>query len=355
MPLPFLITSGPLSVALVCRLPQSGILQAEVDKVNRELIEWQRLIEHQRAAINLQETKVESAASTVDVVTQRHDELDDRCQLLERDIALKDKAIAALHDREQNAHEQIRAVEHLHHRSQKSNAELEARLKVLEGTCTGLSDQLNERMGEIKTLGGVKKSQRHLQNEVDRMKVDNARLVKMLSSTREYAEFVQRAYAQSDVAYVQHGSPLVDLRIITEDYLVTAQQRGGAADRPLGDAKSEFAHWIPADILHYARECRTRYLPAVPDDSFGNFLHAMHLRWRAHENRVLNKRELQHDREKQDMFRQVAQRKPHDVAKLEHKVKHLAAQLRTVSASTLPREGSSGAGFNWDLATVPNQ
>ena len=124
------ITSGPLSVALVCRLPQSGILQAEVDKVNRELIEWQRLIEHQRAAINLQETKVESAASTVDVVTQRHDELDDRCQLLERDIALKDKAIAALHDREQNAHEQIRAVEHLHHRSQKSNAELEAKIKA---------------------------------------------------------------------------------------------------------------------------------------------------------------------------------------------------------------------------------
>eukprot|EP01048_Picozoa_sp_COSAG05_P020804 COSAG05_NODE_3647_length_1935_cov_0.949346_1_plen_304_part_00 len=295
---------------------------------------------------------MESAASTVDVVTQRHDELDERCQTLEREVALKDKTIAALHEREQNADEQIRAVEHLHHRSQKSNAELEARLKVLEGTCTGLSDQLNERMEEIKTLGGVKKSQRHLQNEVDRMKVDNARLVKMLSSTREYAEFVQRAYAQSDVAYVAHGSPLVDLRIITEDYVVSAAQNraGGTSDRPLGDAKSEFAHWIPADILHYARECRTRYLPAVSDDSFGNFLHAMHLRWRAHENRVLNKRELQHDREKQDMFRQIAQRKPHDVTKLEHKVKHLSAQLRSATGVGSGKDSGLGKGFDWNLA-----
>jgi hypothetical protein len=177
---------------------------------------------------------------------------------------------------------------------------------------------------QVSDLGGVQAERQHMQSDVDRVKTDNARLVKMLSSTHEYAEFVQRAYAQSDVAYIAHGSPLVDLRIITEDYAARDEGR----DRPLGDAKSEFAHWIPADILNYAQECRTRYFAGVTDDSFGNFMHAMHLRWRAHEQRVLNKRELLHDREKQDMFRQMAHRKPHDVARLEQSVAHLRGQLK---------------------------
>ena len=203
----------------------------------------------------------------------------------------------------------------------------------------------------------MKKEQRRLNGEVDRIKTDNARLVKMLSSTREYSEFVQRAYAQSDVAYVKHGTPLVDLRIVTEDYTT----EGLEGDRPLGDPKSEFAHWMPADVFRYAQECRTRYLPAVPEECFGNFIHAMHQRWRAHENRVLNKREVVHDREKQDMYRQVAHRKPHDVTTLEAQVRHLRGQLRNAqrgSSTAVATAGDNDAKrskeklLEWSLNTV---
>ena len=124
----------------------------EVDKVHAEIHEWQRLIDHQRAAISLQETKVESAASTVDVVTKRNAEAEAQARQMQEGIAVKDKTIEHLHAREENAKEQIRAIEHLHHRSQKSCAELEARVVVLERQCAGLSDQLNEKNAEVRAF-----------------------------------------------------------------------------------------------------------------------------------------------------------------------------------------------------------
>jgi BMFP domain-containing protein YqiC len=86
----------------------------------------------------------------------------------------------------------------------------------------------------------------------------------------------------------------------------------------------------------------------LTDECFGNFMHAMHLRWRAHEQRVLNRRELVHDREKQDLYRQVSHRKPHDVTKLEARVRHLRGQLRSSSGgkagTAAAAAGSSGGG-----------
>eukprot|EP01052_Picozoa_sp_SAG31_P047490 SAG31_NODE_9529_length_1263_cov_1.567010_1_plen_99_part_00 len=54
----------------------------------------------------------------------------------------------------------------------------------------------------------------------------------------------------------------------------------------------------------------------------------MHLRWRAHEQRMVNKTLLKHDREKADLYRQIEQRKPYDVARLEAEVKALRTELR---------------------------
>ena len=102
-------------------------LRLEVEKVHGELQEWQRLIEHQRAAISLQETKVEEAGNHAEMYQTEKDIIKGRCVQLEEELVVKDKTIAHLHTREQNALEQIRAVEHLHHRAQKSVAELEAR------------------------------------------------------------------------------------------------------------------------------------------------------------------------------------------------------------------------------------
>jgi hypothetical protein len=311
---------------------KSEQLHAEVEKVHGELQEWQRLIEHQRAAISLQETKVEEAGNNADIHLNDKEIIEARCAQLEEELAIKDKTVAHLHAREQNAVEQIRAVEHLHHRSQKSVSELEVRCQSMERHGSGMADQLSERMAEINSLYGLKKQQRSLQGEVDRLRNDNARLVKMLSSTAEYREFVQRSYEQSEVAYIEHGSPLVDLRIITEDY------GSGQDDRPLGDPNAELAHWIPADIYHYAQECRKRYLSGTADDSFGNFMHAMHLRWRAHEQRVMNKRELSHDREKTDLLRQIEQRKPYDVARLESDNR----ALRAAAKRGAPSFGATG-------------
>ena len=297
-------------------------LRLEVEKVHGELQEWQRLIEHQRAAISLQETKVEEAGNHAEMYQTEKDIIKGRCVQLEEELVVKDKTIAHLHTREQNALEQIRAVEHLHHRAQKSVAELEARCQSMDRHGSGMADQLSERMAEVNSLYGLKKEHRLQQGEVDRLRNDNGRLVKMLESTGEYREFVQRSYQQSEVAYIEHGSPLVDLRIITEDY------GSGQDDRPLGDPRAELAHWIPADIYNYAQECRKRYLPGAADSSFGNFMHAMHLRWRAHEQRVVNKSLLKHEREKNDLHRQIEQRKPYDVARLEAEVKALRAEQR---------------------------
>lgn len=338
---------------------QSTTYKVEVDKVHLELEEWQRLIEHQRTAISLQEIKVEKADTTVDVHRQEKERFERRCAQLEEDVLVKEKTIAAIHQREQHALEQIRAVEHLHHRAQKTNDSLESRCQSLERQCASLSDQLCERVAEINSLQSVKKQQRSLQNEVDRMKSDNARLVKMLKSTKEYAEFVQRAYEQSDVAYVEHGVPLVDLRIITEDY-------GGGeddeTDRPLGDPRAEFAHWMPADIHAYAQECRKRYLPETPDAAFGNFLHAMHLRWRNHEQKLMDKRALAHDRETQNLQRRLQQQKPYNVTKLEEEIRSLRKQLKGgtgsrpgVSAAVAANEATRQSKeklLEWSLATV---
>ena len=77
-------------------------------------------------------------------------------------MSVKERTIAALHQREQHAHEQIRAVEHLHHRAQKANDVLEPRCQDLERQTAGLSDQVSERMAEINSLQSVKKQQRTL-------------------------------------------------------------------------------------------------------------------------------------------------------------------------------------------------
>ena len=326
--------------------------KVEVDKVHLELEEWQRLIEHQRTAISLQEIKVEKADTTVDTHRQEKEHFEKRCAQLEEDVGVKERTIAALHQREQHAHEQIRAVEHLHHRAQKANDVLESRCQDLERQTAGLSDQVSERMAEINSLQSVKKQQRTLQGDVDRMKNDNARLVKMLRSTKEYAEFVQRAYDQSDVAYVEHGVPLVDLRIITEDYGAGEDEE---CDRPLGDARAEFAHWMPRDIHAYAQECRKRYLPETTDAAFGNFLHAMHLRWRNHEQKLMDKRALAHDRETQDLQRRVQHQKPYNVTKLEEEVRSLRKQLKGkaggVAANEATRQSKEKL-LEWSLATV---
>ena len=86
---------------------------------------------------------------------------------------------------------------------------------------------------------------------------------------------------------------------------------------------------MPSDIHMYAQECRKRYLPEASDAAFGNFLHAMHLRWRNHEQRLLDKRALAHERETQDLRRRAQQQKPYNVAKMEEEVRSLRKQLKT--------------------------
>jgi hypothetical protein len=321
----------------------------EVDKVHNELIEWQRLIEHQRAAITLQETKVETAASTVDAVTHRHDTVESRCRQLEEDVAAKEKTISNLHSRAsrastasptppcaahvgtcadtrtcrcrcatgplstavthvgwgaaliprchvpsarraertgaaacgraptpplaeglrgaggagraagapvrgdvgaaQRAHDGGAPVPALPTRPAPTRAFLSrAALEMALGKALGIGHAMLSRVparprtdpqarAYIPTLRRSTTSRRSPESRagcrasstasrrttrgeaflrVHWVAVPKAtlarrvdRLVKMLSSTREYAEFVQRAYAQSDVAYVEHGSPLV--------------------------------------------------------------------------------------------------------------------------------------------------
>ena len=74
---------------------QSTTYKVEVDKVHLELEEWQRLIEHQRTAIGLQEIKVEKADTTVDVHRQEKEHFEKRCAQLEEDVLVKEKTIAA--------------------------------------------------------------------------------------------------------------------------------------------------------------------------------------------------------------------------------------------------------------------
>jgi uncharacterized coiled-coil protein SlyX len=91
-----------------------------------------------------------TSACTVDVVTTRHEKLEARCRQLEADNAVKDRTIEHLHGREKNATEQGRAVEHLHFRSQKSCAELEARVATLEQQCAGLADSLQSAHEQVR-------------------------------------------------------------------------------------------------------------------------------------------------------------------------------------------------------------
>ena len=84
---------------------KSEQLRLEVEKVHGELQEWQRLIEHQRAAISLQETKVEEAGNHAEMYQTEKDMISARCAQLEEELVVKDKTIAHLHTREQNASE----------------------------------------------------------------------------------------------------------------------------------------------------------------------------------------------------------------------------------------------------------
>jgi len=291
-----------------------------------ELQRLQAFVEHQRATIDAQESRVQEAERSKAQEADHRATMERQYTQLVKEIEVKNHTVAHLHDRHSSTDDQMRAVERLHHRSQKTCTELDACCKELERRNSELVSQFTECQAEVEDFKQIKNSHRTLQSEVDRVKTDNARLVKMLSQTSEFRSFVERTYNMTDVAYIKQGSPLKELRIITDMY-ENEQATGRVVDQ-----KSEFAHWMPADIYHFGIECRERFFPgSVSDDAFGAFMHAMHMRWRAHEQRMLNKLELRHDREKRDLQRKLVQGVPYDVARLQDEVQSLKSLAKRQS------------------------
>ena len=179
-----------------------------------------------------------------------------------------------------------------------------------------------------------------LRTQVKHMKLDNARLVRLLASTREYKEFVnytftpdngaatgriRASYLATDPSPDENGydeylggpakSPSANEQgnydMASWREIESFEQHYGVDDSQPINEEREQDLWVPSEALRLTIQFRRKHLPHVPTQIIRNFLKSLNSVWRRRYTRQISRTSEQYEREISKLKRKLDQKAPY--------------------------------------------
>jgi hypothetical protein len=179
---------------------------------------------------------------------------------------------------------------------------------VLEGENASLRVQLEDAVGP--------------QHEVNRLRLDNGRLIALLESTREYKELL------ADLSL--GGRHYVELAEVLSEQEVFTEQVRTIRDRGFDPRGLELQAWVPRQCISLAQAFLGRMQPrGLPVAPFMQLLIELNAAWRQHTAARGEQLRKRHAAEVAGLKRQLQQRQPYRQVLAESELTHLRKLLKT--------------------------
>jgi hypothetical protein len=225
----------------------------------------------------------------------------------------------------------------------------------------------------------AKRSEEALRYEIEHLKLDNARMVRLLSTTKEYGEFLEFAENNRGISYVSSAGhrgpanaaprggrntggkmsgaksssniPKFDHSLVGQEYGAwgdvsvfskvygTGSYASKANEQPI-DPITETDHWMPTDALHLAIDFRQRHMPHVSMDLINEFLQQMNEVWRRRGVRAVARAKAKYASQLQNYKRSNNHRVPYAEVVQKQKIAQLTKELENIRSKV----GASGRG-----------
>jgi hypothetical protein len=228
--------------------------------------------------------------------------------------------------------------------------ELNAQLQESQAEARETRRMLSASLDELKSHRSIKMNEQQLRVEIQHLKLDNARMIRLLAATDEYQSWLRMAKFSNGVSYIppsttkessssrvgDHKSPaakkssklggssLADFGIVK----TLAREYGGV---PQDDAdinpSDEARHWIPTDAVKLSIDFKHRHLPNVPMSLITEYLKQLNAIWHRREVSHVNYIKEKSSRSLQDLRRQVSQRVPYEEIVQKKMIDRLKADL----------------------------
>ena len=193
--------------------------------------------------------------------------------------------------------------------------------------------------------------------EADHLKIDNARLVELISHTSEYADFLQYSRDSNGISFLP---PSKTSRRGGGGMGGKGGQKGSLSRELIGpagawgdleslarvynneiipgfsnaiDPKREKEHWVPSNLLHSALDFKHKHLRHVPAGLMAEFLRLLNVSWWKREEAHVTRVKRRCLKEIRLLRRQIGQRVPYCEVIQKNKIDGLTRSLKKKSKS----------------------
>ena len=370
--------------------------EEELEQKRLENDRWHRHAEHLKQKLRDSERKLaesnlrqQNQASKIREFEVRLTQIEnEKANLLSRslsDIRNQEEDMASLQRKLQLAQERIRiqndtiaqhqiALEE----AQKKAIDSESRALRSEQAARTFEQETDMSRGMVRDYKQAKRSEEALRYEIEHLKLDNARMVRLLSTTKEYKDFLEFAENSRGVTFVPSGGasgeqktsrdgkrkktrptkslgssgkgvPQFDKTLVGQQYGAwgdvsvfskvygTGEYANIAKNTPV-DSRNERDNWMPTDALHLAIDFRQRHMPHVSMDLINEFLQQMNEVWRRRGVRAVARAKAKFANDLKNYKRANSHRLPYAEVVQKQKIAQLTKELENLRS----RVGISG-------------
>jgi len=202
--------------------------------------------------------------------------------------------------------------------------DLEARNKELERTISDAKSDLNTTKGELKFHQSAYNKDLTITRKLEQLKTDNARLMHLLSKTRQFDNFIEYVGETRGVAYLPpQGADVQDDQFGKAPHTYSFKN-----DRDAMEASSEWKYWVPEDAINVVNEFKAQHLPHVPVALFSEVMTRLNQIWRRREKKKVLTLKNRYEEEIQTLRRQLSHRAPYEEVITTQKIDHLKRELK---------------------------
>jgi len=300
-------------------------LRQQLGNAHSQLAGLQATTQHQAPMINELQAMVERIKHEKQSLAEHMHAEQKR---LEQTISNKDRAMQLQEQKLVCVSDELRCSMDAHTSTSAAVENANTRISELERTNGELGKQLMNAKEQLRYLHLSRRSEVQVQALLHQLQLDNARLVKLLSSTEEYKDFVAYSEDSGGITYIPppsyvsppkvHGSPL------KRDVGLLEPQR----ERIVRGAVAEMEHWVPSDAYALANDFRRQHLSQLPMDLFAELLLRLNRVWRAREAKRMERHRVRGARKIGELRRRVAQQVPYEEVLQSSEVERLRRELR---------------------------
>ena len=162
----------------------------------------------------------------------------------------------------------------------------------------------------------TRKAEGTAQIQIEAYRQENARLLKLLSQTKEYADFA--GLAQDSGLGVRYMNPIEN-------------EQAPSPNKSCREKKQEPVEsddWIPEEAYKVAHDFRNKCAANISKALMNTLLNDLNKIWRAREKKQISRVKADMTREVAYLRREVSFKKPYDQVMHEQDVKRLKAELK---------------------------